>query len=344
MLEAEISKNPLISVVILNYNGLECLQICLPSLFRQTISDFEIIVVDNGSTDNSVQYIKKQFPSIKTIVNKINTYAAGNNAGIRHARGDYILLLNNDVELAEDCLAAILKTIQNQRDMTGMWALKILNYYDKKIIDSTGLIIYRDGICRGRGRMESDEGQFDNKSDILMPSGCGGVYSKKMLDEIGLLDEDFQFYLEDSDLGFRGRLAGWKAKFIPDARVYHMYSATTGKYSPRKAYYIERNRIWFIIKLLPLGMILASIYYSCKRYTYQAVAIVTHKGSSGNFVKEYSFVKLVYAVCKGWLHALAGAQKMITKRKNISVRATQKEIKQWFLDYGISVKELSLKE
>lgn len=339
-------KKPLISVIILNYNGKKLLEISIPSVLKQTFKNFELIIVDNGSTDDSFNFVESQVKPIKWVSNKTNTFSAGNNAGIRIASGDYILILNNDAELAEDCLEQIAAAINYYPADTGMFALKILNYFDRKKIDSVGLLIYPDGLSRGRGRLEEDTGQYDSKLEVIFPSGCAGVYKKTMLAQVGLFDEDFEFFVEDSDLGFRCRLAGWKCFFIPKAIAFHMYSITTGKYSPKKAFLVERNRLWLAVKLFPISTLLLNPWYSFKRYIYQAYGVINKQGAAGKFVTEFSGFRLLCILLKSWVVSAIFIPKMIKKRMQVnkSKYVYNKEIKLWFVKFGISARELSTKD
>ena len=123
-----------------------------------------------------------------------------------------------------------------------MFAPKILSLTDRKIIDNVGQLLYADGLSRGRGRLEADRGQYDQEEEILLPSGCAMLLRRTMLADIGGFDEDLFAYCDDTDLGLRAQLAGWRCRSVPAAVVYHAYSATTSAYSPLKAFLVERNR------------------------------------------------------------------------------------------------------
>ncbi|MCK5506827.1 MAG: glycosyltransferase family 2 protein, partial [Thermodesulfovibrionia bacterium] len=174
---------PLISIVIPNLNGINYLPGCLSSIREQTFKEFEVIVVDNGSTDGSVEFIKAGFPQTLIIENRENRgFAAANNQGIKVAKGEYIATLNNDTEADRDWLANLYNAAVSSNERTGMWAPKILSLERRDRIDSVGgLLLYRDGIAKGRGRLEKDTGQYDKARDILIPSACCALYSKKML-------------------------------------------------------------------------------------------------------------------------------------------------------------------
>ncbi len=335
-----------ISVIIVNYNGLSHLRECLDSLRVQTLRDFEVVLVDNASSDGSVEFVKENYPEVKIIKNQRNLgYGGGNNAGIRESKGRYIALLNNDTKVDPQWLQKLFEAAEKDKKI-GMCASKILNYYQPGIIDNTGLLIYRDGIGRGRGRLEKDAGQYDSEEEVFSPSGCAGLYNKAMLDEIGLLDEDFFLYVEDVDIGLRGRIAGWRCVYVPDALVYHKYSATTEPYSPLKAYLVERNRIWVVIKCFPFDMILLSPFYTLLRYAVQGYGAMTGTGASGRLMKSTSVLRTLRILLKAYITALAGFGRMIRKRREImKLKKTENsEFRTWFRKFGVGVKEVSLKE
>jgi len=330
----------LVSVIVLNWNGICFIEDCLNSLVNQSYKDFEIIVVDNGSTDGSVELLKKKFMNrIKLIENEKNLgFSGGNNSGIRISEGDFILLLNNDA-VADKKWIEELVNVASKDPTIGMCASKILSYENRNIIDNVGHLIYRDGLNRGKGRLEEDKGQYDKEEEVFFPSGCAALYRKKMLDEIGLFDEDFF-------IGIRARMAGWKCIYVPTAVVFHRYSGSSSAYSELKAFYVERNRVWVAVKYLPISMLLASLYYTLIRFILQAYGAATGRGASGKFVKEYSRGKLLLVLFKAYFSAFKGIGKMWEKRKRIKSlkKVPHDEIEDWFIRYGISAREIALKE
>jgi GT2 family glycosyltransferase len=307
---------PLFSVIILNWNGRRLLEECLSSIGSQMFRDFETIVVDNGSTDGSVDWLKERSAeSVTTVALPSNLgFAGGNNAGIRVARGRYVILLNNDTAVDPGWLAAMDDAVRRHPD-AGMFTPKILNYYQRDEIDNTGHLIYADGLARGRDRLEKDDGRFDEEGETLWPSGCAGVYRKEMLDEIGLLDESFFAYGEDVDLGLRARWAGWTCFYIPTAVVYHKYSITTGAYSPQKAFLVERNRIWILFKNFPAREILLSPFRSGYRYAYHLAGALSGRGAAGKFAGKYSVGRLFLSTLRAELAALAGVPRILRSRQ-----------------------------
>lgn len=340
--------SPLVSVIVINYNGKEFLKDCLESIYGQTYHNFELIVVDNGSTDGSVQFIKEKFPDTILIENKENLgFAVANNQGIEILRGKYVALLNNDTVVDRDWLKNLVTAAESSSEDTGMWAGKILSLENPNIIDSVGgLIISNDGIAKGRGRLERDIGQYDREEEVFIPSACAALYRKRMFDEVGLFDEDFFAYCEDTDLGLRARLAGWKTISAPKAVVYHHYSGTTGKYTSIKAYLVERNHIWLAIKNFPLSKLLFLPLYTFWRYLMQVYGIFRKKGAGGRFLEDFSGSELLIILFKALWGATKGMPVILKKRRYIQKKkiVTDKEINNLFKRYGITIKDLVFKD
>ena len=160
-----------------------------------------------------------------------------------------------------------------------------------------------------------------------------------------MFDKDFFIYVEDSDLGIRGRLAGWKCLYVPDAVVYHKYSATMGGHSPEKAIMIERNRIWFVVKNLPVTMVMSSFYYAFLRYLFQTYDASFGSGAARKFISEGSRWTVVSVLTKAYWSALVGIPEMMKKRRRIreQKRVTNNEVRRWYRDYRLGVREIALK-
>jgi len=344
MRKSKNTDRTLVSVIIVNWNGKRYLEKNLSSVFNQSFGLFEIILVDNGSIDDSVGFVRANFPDAIIVQNDENLgFAAGNNRGIEVASGEFILTLNNDTEAEAGFLDRLMGAAKSSGNDVGMWAPKILSMQDRRLIDSVGgLLIYGDGIARGRGRGEADAGQYDKLEEILFPSACCALYRREMLDEIGGFDEDFFAYCEDSDLGLRARLAGWKALSVPDAVVYHHYSGTTGGYSGTKAFLVERNHIWLAVKNFPLKMLLLAPFYMLWRWSVQAAGIISGKGATSNYVKNVSPADILVVLLKTCFSAIKGLPLMLKKRIDLRKLKVVKsrEVKVWFRQNGISAKKL----
>ena len=338
--------SPIMSVIIVNLNGERYLGDCLTSLASQTFMDFEVIVVDNGSTDGSLDLIGKHFPWVRVIPLEENTgFAKGNNIGFAASSSRYMVTLNNDT-IADSCWLKALYEAAESDASVGMVASKIFLGGEGEELDSAGMLIYPDGMSRQRGRGEKDAGQFDGIGEVLFPSACAALYRSDMLKDIGCFDEDFFSYCEDADLGLRARLAGWKAVFAPQARVRHLYSQTGGKYSGFKAYHIERNHFWLLLKDLPASYILLFPIYTLWRYIVQVYGLLSGKGSVARFAEGSGGPKLMSVVLRAWCGAIAGLKASIKKRKRIwsSRRLTLKEYKDLLKMNSISAAELMLRD
>ena len=241
--------DPLLSIIIPQYNGAHHLPVCLNALKRQTYADLEIILVDNGSSDDSVSLTRNEFPEVRVIELGSNLGLTGAiNQGIQHAQGEVIVPLNNDTEADPGWARALVDQLQAFPD-AGIAASKMLLFSERDKIHSAGDGFGSDGIPINRGVWQKDQGQFDNDTYIF--GGCGGAvaYRRSMLDEIGLFDEDLFMYLEDVDLNWRAQIAGYKAVFAPRALVYHHLSATGG--GVIASYFTGRNTIFVLAKDIP---------------------------------------------------------------------------------------------
>ena len=341
-------KEVLVSIVIVNWNGRRFLKDCLESVYSEGFSSLEVIFVDNGSTDGSVEFVRNNFPGVVLIENSENLgFAGANNQGIRKAAGKYILTLNNDTVLGKGFLSVAAGAAESGGEDVGMWAVKILSFDERDVIDSVGgLLIYPDGLGKGRGRLEKDTGQYDRAGEAFIPSACAGLYRRAMLEEVGLFDEDFFAYCEDTDLGLRARLSGWKTVSVPKAVVYHHYSGTGGRYTPFKAYLVERNRIWVALKNFPLRDLFFFPFYTWWRYAVQVYGILAGKGAGGRFVEGFSKAELVRVLIKAHVDAFKALPRVIAKRRDIRKRRAVpgSAVGEWFRSYGISAKELVLKD
>ncbi len=340
------AKKPLVSVVIVNWNGKHLLVECLDSLFHQTFKNFEVIVVDNGSRDGSAEYVRSRYPEVTVVGLSMNKgFAGGSNAGIRVASGKYIALLNNDTRTDPEWLAQLLETAEASPG-AGMWASKILSYDKPDLIDNVGLLLYRDGLARGKGRLERDQGQYDQGGEALFPSGCAGLYRRTMLDDIGLLDEEFFAYADDVDLGLRGRIAGWGCIYVPTARVYHRYSSSSSTYSPLKAFLAERNRIWVLLKYYPAELVAAGFFFTVNRLALQFYGAISGRGSSGKFSAEQGTLYAGFILLKAWCSAFASLFRILRQRRRLASlrRIGRSELYRLFRTFGMSAKEIALKD
>ncbi len=241
------------SVVIPNWNGRHFLAVCLTSLQQQTYNDIEIIVVDNASDDGSQALIREGFPQVQLITLPENRgFTGACNIGMQAASGEIIALLNNDTEVDVNWVKEIVEGFCSDQEV-GMVASKMLLFDKRDHFHTAGDTFGTDGSAGNRGAWERDIGQYNRVEYVFGACGGAGAYRKSMLDDIGLLDDDFFFLLEDIDLAWRAQLAGYKALYVPSAVVYHHLSASGGGVTA--SYYDGRNSIWVLVKNMPGALI-----------------------------------------------------------------------------------------
>lgn len=242
----------LLSVIIPNWNGARFLPTCLDALERQTYDPVEVIIVDNASSDDSCAIIRSQYPDVILIELPENRgFTGACNTGIQAANGDFIALLNNDTEVDSGWAAAVVDAF-GRHPQVGSVASKMLLFDQRDHIHTTGDYFTLDGRAGNRGVWQEDRGQYDYEDYVFSACGGSAVYRRAMLDQIGLLDDDFFFSGEDVDLGWRAQLAGWPCLYTPAAIVYHHLSATGG--GTTASYYDGRNLIFILAKNYPAGL------------------------------------------------------------------------------------------
>ncbi|MBU1568782.1 MAG: glycosyltransferase family 2 protein [Proteobacteria bacterium] len=252
-----VGHDPLIEVIIPNWNGKDMLEHCLLSLRRQTYTNFRVIVVDNGSSDGSIAMVETSFPEVKLVLLNHNTgFSVAVNRGIEASVAPWLLLLNNDMEVAEDCLEKLRLAVK-QYPHFHMVALKMMNYHQRQFIDGAGDAVLRGGVGYRIGTMEQDCEQYRKDRESFGACAGAALYSKKLFDKVGLFDADFFAYLEDVDLNMRARRHGVKCMFVAGAKVYHIGSASSGsKINPLTIRLSTRNNIHVLIKNYPLRLFL----------------------------------------------------------------------------------------
>jgi GT2 family glycosyltransferase len=343
---------PFISVVVVNWNRKELLRACLASLAGQTFTDFEVIVVDNGSEDGSralVQEMTGSFPRpLRLIENEENKgFCAGNNQGFAISQSEYVALLNNDAEAEPGWLEAMFEAIRVKPDVgesdVGMVASKILVWEDPSVIDKCGHLIYPDGQNRGRGSGQIDRGQFNRQEEALWPDGCAALYRRAMLDEVGGFDEEFFAYADDAELGLRARIAGWTCLYAPGAVVRHHRGATLGLNSAKRLTLIERNRVLLVVKLFPWNLLWVNGAYQLARIGAGTVAALRGKGEMRRYPGPKGKLTAAMALCKGMVSALPMIPSMIRKRKAFRSkhRLSPKQVRRLLLRFRIPLRELS---
>lgn len=338
---------PVASAIVLNYNGAGFVDEAVASLLDQDLPGIEVLVVDNGSTDGSDRTLEERFAGrFRMLRNGRNLgFGAGNNVGIRAARGRCLILLNNDA-VAAPSFARELVAAAESDPRIGMVAAKVLEYGRRDVIDTVGHLLYPDGLNRGRGRLDVDGGQYDGLRTALFPSGAAALYRRAMLDEVGLFDEGFFLYGDDAELGLRGRLAGWHCAFAPGAVAYHHYSRSSGPYSSLKAFYVERNRVFVLVKLFPWPLILLSPLYTAARLALQAYAGLAGRGAAGRLARERSILHLVVVALLAYASALRGLPRMLRARwrQRGLRRLDQRQFRRLLAEFRLTAAEAALKD
>jgi len=249
---SEIPGRARASVVVLNHNGRRYLDACLEALEAQQLAGgFEVVVVDNGSDDGSVEHLRQRWPQVRLIEAGRNLgFAAGNNLGIRQARGEYVVLLNNDTRVRPGWLEALVEAAERDPKV-GAVTSKLVFMDRPGVIQNAGSLLLSDGSGGDRGTGEDDRGQYDREEEVFAACGGAALLRRSMLEDVGLLDETFFCYYEDTDLSWRMRLRGWRITYQPAAVVEHVHAATSGEWSPFFTFHADRNRLFMIVKNAP---------------------------------------------------------------------------------------------
>ncbi len=294
-----------VSVVIVNWNGRQLIVDCLQGLQEQSVSDLQIIVVDNGSSDGSPQFLADTFPDISLISLQRNTgFATANNTAFGSLDTEYVALLNNDARPHPDWLRNLIQALELHPE-AGFAASKMLFHDNHQIVDRAGDAYTRAGTAWLRGRGEP-AGSYCRKEYIFGACAGAALYRFAMLKEIGFFDEDFFLLYEDVDLSFRAQLQGYPCLFVPEAIVYHKASSTIGDDSLTSVYYSHRNLEWVYIKNMPAALIPRTIL---QHLMYDSAALI-----------YFSAVGQLVVFLKAKWHALKGLRKMLAKRRRIQRR------------------------
>lgn len=307
--------------MVVNYEGRGYVEAAVESLLLRDGLEVEVLVSDNASSDGSADLLERRFGSrIRVLrLGRNRGFGAGCNAAIRESHGRHVVLLNSDAVAAPGFLPELVKAAEAEPEV-GMVAAKVLEHARPDRLDTVGHLLYPDGLNRGRGRLETDLGQYDGCRTALFPSGAAGLFRRTMLEEIGLFDESFFLYGEDADLGLRGRLAGWGCALAPRAVAHHHYSRSAGAYSSLKAFYVERNRVWVLLKLLPACLVAVSPAYTAVRLLLQGAGALAGRGAAGRLARDRSPGHLVAVTLRAYAAALRGAGSVLRERRRLGHR------------------------
>ncbi len=318
----------MISVVIPNYNGLEHLKTCYESLKKQTYTQYHLLLVDNGSKDDSVNYTREIFPDAAIIELGYNSgFAKAVNEGIKHSiqkfNSEYILLLNNDIELSPDFLEKGLKAFELDMDAS-IVAVKMLNYYNRDVIDDCGDFIKGNGGSpSARGHGEKDTGQYNKEEYIFGACAGAAFYNTNIFKEVGFFDESFFAYYEDIDFSFRAQIQGYKCFYEPAAICYHKRGGTSSVATHGfQTEMCERNLVLMRYKNYPLTLYIL----------YQPLFFIARLKRYYSFIRFHSFSIFLKAL-KGYIRGEFMLWTKIAERFKIqrSKKVTTAYIKSLFI-------------
>lgn len=300
------NNTPLVSIIIVSWNGLPLLQQCLPSVMATSYTRFEVIIADNASTDDTVSWLQENYPAVRIITHPENwAFCKGNNEAIPHANGAYILLLNNDVEVDPGWLAPLVATLDADPSIAAVQP-KLLQYADRSFFEyagASGGFIDRYGYPFTRGRlfftMEQDEGQYNDARDVFWATGAALLLRRAALDQVGYLDEAFFMHMEEIDLCWRLHRHGYRVRVEPASVVYHIGGASLPQGNPRKTYYNFRNSLLMLYKNLTPAEWRKTFY---RRIIFDALAMIRAlaTGAFGEFGAIFRAYKDAHVMSKSY--------------------------------------------
>jgi len=292
---------------------------CVYALDRQTLRRFEVIIVDNSGRNLVRQGVAARFGA-RIIENPTNLgFAAAINAGFRASRAPYLATLNDDAVPQPDWLEQLVSAMESDQQI-GMCASQV-RLPPGDLLDSAGMLISGDGSSKQRGQFQPAQ-QYSRREEVLLPSACAALYRRHMLEEIGLFDEDFFLYCEDTDLGLRARWAGWKCLYVPEAVVEHAYSRTAGEASPLKAYYVERNRLFVLLKNFPARLLWKAPGFTLLRYAWHLLGLLSGEGLAAQLrARGYSLPELAFLISRAHCAFLYHLPRLWRKRRAVRAKA-----------------------
>ena len=326
-------QKPVISVIVVNFNGYEHIERCLNALERQTVSH-EVIVVDNGSKDESCALIREKFSKARLIEHQENIgFSAANNAGAAVARGDYLAFLNNDTEAAPDWLEALQNGL-NENPSIGFATSRIVYLDDPSTLDSAGDVVtlWGGAFKRGHGAPAADMAQ---PADVFSACGAACLFRQEVFKQVGGFDEAFFLVFEDVDLSYRAQLLGYRCQYVPTAVVAHVGSATLGRVSHTAVYYGQRNSEWLYLKNTP-GPLLVLSFPGHLLYVVAAGFYYASRGALAPFLEaKWNALKGVPRV---WRQRLA-----IQRRRRVSVSDLWRRLERRWLVAKIREKRFDIR-
>lgn len=322
---------PAITVVIPTLAADNSLSQCLESLGRQSYRDFETVVVDNSGE----QRVPRNAAALVIHSGRNRGYGGAVNDAARRTQSEYLAVLNDDAVADANWLERLAEAAREHPE-AGMFAPRVrLNDSE---MDSAGMLLCPDGIGKQRGHRQPPS-TFDRDDEVLLPSGSAALYRRRAFEECGMFDEDFFLYCEDTDLGLRMRWAGWTCRYVASAIVDHRYSATAGRASAMKAYYVARNHWWVVVKNFPVPMWPSALVAAVSRYVWHAVAMRDGHGAAGAYAGGP--LQLAFATMKAWLAVVPAFASLWRKRRAVPRRITPARFRELASRFSISPREVA---
>lgn len=325
----------MVTVAIPTLTADQALAECLASLAQQSLAKFEVIVIDNSGRGA----VKPQ-ERVRVIVNQQNVgFGAAVNQAFRESTSRYLAVLNDDTIAHPDWLAALVHTMEMNPEL-GMCASQVRLAGDGRL-DSTGMLLCPDGSSKQRGHLQSPA-EYACPDEVFFPSCSAATFRRAMLEDIGLFDETFFLYCEDTDLGLRARWAGWKCMYVPEAIVDHHYSHSAGKASALKAYYVERNRHFLIVKNFPARALFLAPGYGIARYFWHLIYALRGQGKAAEFRSDgSSALRLLFYIVGANFALLRRAPALLRQRKQIKRRLTSRQFSELMRRFSISPRQVA---
>jgi GT2 family glycosyltransferase len=292
-----------LTVAVANYNGRGLLHDALVSLDAQTYRDFRVLVVDDGSTDDSVAWLRSDRPDVELIAQTNQGVTATLNVCLSAPDTELVMLLNNDVELHPECLGELVAAL-DAHPRAGSAAAKLVDFHRRDVLDGAGDQLLWRGNGHRRGHGEPDDGRYDEPCPIFGACAAAAVYRRSALERVGPFDESFGAFFEDIDWALRAQLAGLDCRYVPSAVVYHMGSATLGAgLTDFTRHQLWRNGVWMLVKGLPTSVAL--------RHAHELAF-----GQLLNLAVAVRDRKLAIWL-RAWREALAGMPRALAQRRAI---------------------------
>ena len=308
------------AVVILNWNGKKMLERFLPSVTAHTQGDAEVIIADNGSTDDSLDFVRAQYPGLRIIeLDKNYGFAGGYNQALQQVKADYYVLLNDDVEVTPGWIEPVVAQMQQHPD-TAICQPKLLMYDQRDTFEYAGgaggfLDKYGYPFCRGRmfTSLEQDNGQYNTPGEIFWASGAAMFVRADVWHQLGGLDDDFFAHMEEIDFCWRAKNAGYRVEYCPQSTVFHVGGGTLPKSNPRKTYLNFRNNMALLYKNLPNRRL---AWVMCSRIVLDYVAGL--KFLMERKPKEFSAVVDAHKAFYKWLPQLKKKRQGLKQQSRVS--------------------------